>query len=562
MSVPVLDGISIQYDDAVAALSSPLHQARTSKALKESAARRTKTVEDMREYLKRISLTTIPSNVVHVTGTKGKGSTACMCEAILRERYGQTTGLFTSPHLLDIRERIRVNGKPISQAIFGEAYWQVRRRLEAHKVSEEDELPTPPGYFRMLTLMSLYVFGHYQPRIDVVVLEVGIGGRYDASNILDMEARNVVCGVTLLDLDHTRVLGNSLEQIAWEKGGIFQVRKGSSEYVSKRPTDDYLECGSSVTPAISENELRDSDKRLFAIDTNSSSVLSVLSNCAAIEGRGKKLYLVSEGQCLPANASLGLQGDHQRINAELAIALCEALTKGMLHPPDDRGPCVMLDALEKASWPGRCQSIQIKADDGPTLNLRLDGAHTKRSLEACLKWFASVSHVESEHEHVEKVLIFNCSHERNPVELLQLLSSSWQSSRRVFDAVFFCRADFERPSMVGISTAAELLHKCGVTLSTNFDNKSEGEAQTWQQTLADIWRHLEASTMLEGSNTKVTVNLNVRDALDQVREFQCFKRIEILVTGSLYIVGSALKAVEWREDVASGDLTNMTSTAR
>jgi folylpolyglutamate synthase len=559
MSVPALDDISLHYEDAVAALSSPLHQARTLENLKEAAARRTKTVEDMREYLKRISLTTLPSNVVHITGTKGKGSTACMCEAILRERYGQTTGLFTSPHLLDIRERIRVNSKPISKAVFAEAYWQVRRRLEAHKVSEEDELTTLPGYFRMLTLMSLYVFGHYEPQIDVVILEVGMGGRYDASNILDMEARNVVCGVTLLDLDHTRVLGNSLEQIAWEKGGIFQVRKGSSEHVSKRPTDDNLHCGSSVTPAESEDELRDSEKRFFAIDTNSSSVLSVLSNCAAMEGRGKKLHLVSEGQSLPANASLGLQGDHQRINAELAIALCEALTKGMLHPPDDRGPCVMRDALEKTSWPGRCQSVRIKADDGTTLNLRLDGAHTKRSLEACLKWFASVSHAES--EQVGKVLIFNCSHERNPVELLHLLVSSLHSSPRVFDAVFFCQADFERPSMVGKSTAAELLHKCGITLSTNFANESEGEAQTWQQTLADVWRHLEASTTLEGSNTKVTANLYVRDALDQIRKFRGSKCIEILVTGSLYIVGSALEAVNWKEDVASGELTSMTSTA-
>jgi folylpolyglutamate synthase len=559
MSVSVRDDISRHYDDVVAALSSPLHQARTPEALKEAAARRTKTVEDMQEYVKRISLTTLPSNIVHITGTKGKGSTACMCEAILRECYGQTTGLYTSPHLMDVRERIRVNGKPISQAVFGEAYWQVRRRLEAYKVSEEGELPTLPGYFRMLTLMALYVFGHYEPQIDVVILEVGMGGRHDATNILDMDGRNVVCGVTLLDLDHTRVLGNTLEQIAWEKGGIFQVRKGSCENVSKRPTGDHLDCDSFGAPAVSQGELKDSDKRLFVVDTNSSSVLSVLGNCAAIEGRGKKLHLVSEGRSLPANASLGLQGDHQRINAELAIALCEALTKGMLHPPDDRGPCGMRNALENASWPGRCQSVQIKAKDGRTLNLRLDGAHTKKSLEACLKWFASVSHVES--EQVERVLIFYCSHERNPVELLQLLLSSRQSSTRVFDAVFFCHADFERPSMVGKLTVAELLQKCGITWSTNLDNEREGEAQTWQETLADVWRHLEASTALEGSITKVTANLNVRDAIDQIREFRGSKQIEILATGSLYIVGSALEAANWREDVAPGKLTSMASTA-
>jgi folylpolyglutamate synthase len=558
MSSCVKDDVSCHYDDAVAALYSPLHQSRTTEALKKAAARRTKTVEDMREYMKRISLTTLPSNVVHITGTKGKGSTACMCEAILRERYSQTTGLFSSPHLLDVRERIRVNGKPISQAVFGEAYWEVRRRLEAFNASDDEELPILPGYFRMLMLMALYVFGGYEPRIDVVILEVGMGGRYDATNILDMEGRNVVCGVTLLDLDHTRVLGNTLEQIAWEKGGIFQVRKGgSSEFVSKRPTDDLVICGSSMATAVNQGEDSFVCARLFSLDTNSSSVLSVLSNCAAIEGRGKKLFLVSEGQSLPANASLGLQGDHQRINAELALALCASLTKGMLYPPVDRGSSVMLDALEDASWPGRCQSVHMEADDGTTLNLRLDGAHTKKSLQACLKWFTSISDVDAEEAH--KVLIFNCSHERNPVELLQLLVSSKQSSTRVFDAVFFCRANFERPSMVGKSTAAELLQKCGITWSANWTDEREGVVCTWQDTLADVWRHLEASTGLEVPNTKVTANLNIHDALGQIRRFRDHERIEILVTGSLYIVGSALEAVNWMEDAAPGKL--MTSTA-
>ena len=547
------DDVSRRYDDAVAALYSPLHQSRTTGALKKAADRRTKTIEDMREYMKRISLTTLPSNVVHITGTKGKGSTACMCEAVLRERYSQTTGLFTSPHLLDVRERIRVNGKPISQAVFGEAYWEVRRRLEAFNASDVEELPILPGYFRMLMLMALYVFGNYEPRIDVVILEVGMGGRYDATNILDMEGRNVVCGVTLLDFDHTRVLGNTLEQIAWEKGGIFQVRKGeSSEDVSKRPTDDLLNCASSVATVVNQGEASFVCKRLFAIDTNSSSVLSVLSNCAATEGRGKKLHLVSVGQSLPANASLGLQGDHQRINAELAIALCESLTEGMLHPPDDRGSSVMLGALENASWPGRCQSVHMEADDGTSLNLRLDGAHTKKSLQACLKWFTSVSDVES--EEVYKVLIFSCSHERNPVELLQLLVSSRQSSTLVFDAVFFCQADFERPSMVGKSTAAELLQKCGITWSANWTNEKEGEVCTWQDTLADVWRHLEASTGLEVPDTEVTANLNIRDALNKIRGFRNYERIEVLVTGSLYIVGSALEAANWREDAAPGKL--------
>ena len=533
-----------RHDDAVAALYSPLHQARTPEALKQSALRRTKTVDDMREYMRRIQLSpdALPANVVHITGTKGKGSTACMCESILRERYQLNTGLFTSPHLVDIRERIRVGGKPISKAVFAEAYWQVRQRLEEYK-DTNDDLPALPGYFRMMALMALYVFSHYEPPIDVVILEVGMGGRYDATNILDTDQRNVVCGVTLLDFDHTRVLGDTIEKIAWEKGGIFQVKKGST-HVSKRPSDGtYEPSGMATVTKVSE-------KRLFALDTNTESAISVLRTCAAIEGQGQMLYLVSEGQSLPATISLGLQGDHQRINAELSVALSEALIKSMLIAPErDRGSSAMHLALENASWPGRCQSVELKAVDGTPLNLRLDGAHTPKSIEACLKWFLSVSGGES--ENVNRVLIFNCSHERSPVALLEQLASC----RPQFAAIYFCRADFERPSMVGKSTARELLEKSGITFEENMER--EGEASTWQDTLAEVWRSLETMASTDGQEVapaKITVNLNMRDAIDEIQRSTGHERLEVLVTGSLYIVGSALDAVRWTEEVAFGSL--------
>ena len=148
------------FESGIEALYSPLHQSATKEAIQAASARRTSTVSDMRTYLQRIGLPLTAfgrKKLVHITGTKGKGSTACLVEGILRNAYGLRTGLFTSPHLVDIRERIRINGRPVSKQVFGEVYWKLRRRLEdsaaATDTEKGAELPILPGYFRMLALM-------------------------------------------------------------------------------------------------------------------------------------------------------------------------------------------------------------------------------------------------------------------------------------------------------------------------------------------------------------------------------------------------------------------------
>ena len=125
------------YDNAVAALFSPLHQSQTPDEIRRAAQRRTQTPTDMRRYLSRLHVSLdntkahpLCPNIVHITGTKGKGSTAAICESVLRSRDGLTTGLFTSPHLVDIRERIQIGGQPVSKQIFADAYWEIRRRFE------------------------------------------------------------------------------------------------------------------------------------------------------------------------------------------------------------------------------------------------------------------------------------------------------------------------------------------------------------------------------------------------------------------------------------------------
>ena len=415
------------YESALSALMSPVHQATTPAAIRLTSKRRTRTPRDVRTYLRRIGLlppprrrptrarrpsaaspsggggsevsnddprepSPLPRNVVHIAGTKGKGSTSSMVESILRNAHGMNTGMFTSPHLVIVRERIRINGLPISEAEFGDAYWTVRERLErwegrrweeeggegaAIRGSEDDDDPPPavPGYFRMLTLMAFLTFSYHTfpdgRKIDAMVLEVGMGGRYDATNVLDHcfddERMNCVCGVTLIDLDHTRVLGTTPEQIAWEKGGIFLARKGGKEEdeeedagrdrVTPRPLSlgndaeaaatgplDRRRDGRSRARRQTATTTEDCPPRFFTTSSNPPGVLGILTMCAKNEGCDEPLVVVGgiddadkeeeDGDDREGGGSglrgceIGLAGEHQRVNAGLAVALCQRLTLG------------------------------------------------------------------------------------------------------------------------------------------------------------------------------------------------------------------------------------------
>lgn len=308
------DDDDTMYQSAVDALLSPTHQSKTKEEIMAASKRRTKTISDMRYYWSKIvngrtGTTTATTKetkhsfppMIHVTGTKGKGSTCCFVESILRH-HGYRTGLFTSPHLLDIRERIRIDGRPIHRHDFADAYWSVRRSLEGNNHSRDDDIsnddppPTLPGYFRMLTLMAYYVFA-YQRRhkLDVWIVEVGMGGRYDATNFFDDHCfQTKICGVTLLDYDHVRILGDTLEKIAWEKGGIFAVDKTSTTNVSPRPCELSEKEEDEDDPTIEKSDIDDDSNeqltsRLFILDNNTQGVVRMMKCCARIEGEQSKL---------------------------------------------------------------------------------------------------------------------------------------------------------------------------------------------------------------------------------------------------------------------------------
>ena len=505
------------FESAVQALLSPLHQASTKEEIAKSAQRRTKTVEDMRHYWAKLKPALhFPQRIIHITGTKGKGSTACMCESILR-KHGFSTGLFTSPHLMDIRERIRWNGLPIHPNIFGSVYWKVRNDLEECSEEEdpvddhehEDQFPKQlPGYFRMLTLMALHTFCRLE--VDVMILEVGMGGRYDATNFLGELPNTVrVCGVTLLDLDHTRILGNTLEQIAWEKGAIFAVDKTSKQAISPKPnlqrdsnrehetTKDWETPEPVLIPSSKKQKLAVS---FFVLDSNTPGVLEVLRQCATVEGQGGGVELVDANGAALRSAlqerPLGLAGQHQYGNATLAVHLCQTVMGEKVGNVPGSGislnDSTTLEALSSASWPARCQTVLRKP-----FTFLLDGAHTPHSMGATVEWFTQTMNGNIERKttssRTRPVLVFTCSHERNPVELLNLLVPAH------FSKVYFAKANSSRPSPISIPSATELLQSQNICVRSELLplSKKDGVV-TWQETLASIWKHLVMDT--DGNN--------------------------------------------------------------
>ena len=305
------------------------------------------------------------------------------------------------------RERIRIDGVPLSEDDFARFFWEVWDRLETNSERKFEVTPLRPIYFRFMTLLAFHVF--ITERVAATLLEVGIGGMYDSTNIV---SHPIVTGVTPLGLDHTAILGNTIEEIAVQKAGIFK---------SGAPA---------MTTAQPENAL--DAMRAYAEKVNVS-----------------KFEVVPELACLKSVA-LGLPGMHQRTNASLAVALVRAFAEseaGKSIVPD-AADALQTDgsqvsnkavkALETAFWPGRCQVVPALETAGATYFL--DGAHTIESIQFCVRWYLD----QVLHSPEKRVLVFNCTNMRSGTTLLGALIG--ELKHRVpkddiptfFSRVYFC----------------------------------------------------------------------------------------------------------------------------
>jgi folylpolyglutamate synthase len=482
-----------------------------------------------------------------------------------------------------------MNGKLVSKEVFGLAYWTVRVRLEEAAKSDTDnntdtgDVPTMPGYFRMLTLMALHIFCTSQsPRIDVILLEAGMGGRYDATNVVEpivprkghtRHGRLLVRGVTVLDYDHVRILGSKLEQIAWEKGGIY-IRDKSLFIGSDDGGYDAFTATAAVVDDSNEEKRQppegEENDVVFANGNNSLHVLKVLNRIAVENGSCLDIIIAEDDSKFD---DIGLKGAQKKDNAALALAMCQyAAEKCRLELSHDGSG--VLSALAESFWPGRWHTVPLPVPTQSGHNdskesrvtLRCDGAHTPISMEACTRWFREVTTTNDEDGSpliVKRVLVFNCSHERNPIPLLYSLCKS-----DMFDSVFFCHADCERPSAVpkeledgwtrehlplddvsgGMVTITfeEMIESLSKLKNSGPTKSSE---TTWQATLGYLWSVMEAYHRRDGDGSlrPVTIGLSVKEALASIQDEDSEHRIEVCVTGSLYIVGSALAAAGWEE---------------
>jgi len=311
-----------------------------------------------------------------IGGTNGKGSVASMLDAILG-RAGIRAGLYTSPHLVRPNERIRIAGDDIPTSDLG-------RHLEAVRAAIEDALAagtlcTHPSFFEVLTAAALRSFR--EAAVDVAVLEVGLGGRLDATNIVDASVSVIVT----VDLDHTDRLGATVEQIAREKAGIIKPR---------RP----LVTGVRQPEAL--HVLRQACARgsSHLIDAHADSELVVHADGT---------FDVTTGRLRYESLRSALPGRHQMENARVAILALETLSLelGLSVPPE-----AVREGVAATRWPGRLQWI---ASAPPLL---LDGAHNPAGAHA-------LSDYLREHPGSRPVLVFASMKEKGAASILEILAN-------------------------------------------------------------------------------------------------------------------------------------------
>lgn len=261
---------------------------------------------------------------IHVAGTNGKGSTCAMLESIYRAA-GRRVGLYTSPHLVSFRERIQVNRRPIAEPDVA--------RLVANAQPWLREFPqeTHPTFFEVVTVLALRYFVEQQ--CDLVIWETGLGGRLDATNIVTPLA----AVITNVQFDHEKWLGHTLKQIAFEKAGIIKPR----------------------VPVLTA--------------TDAPEALAVICETAARLAAPLTVVAWPEASRPPLDRlELPLLGDHQRLNAALALATVRALADTWPVPE-----AALCDGLSNVNWPGRFQVVR----PAPDRLIVLDGAHNPAGAE-------------------------------------------------------------------------------------------------------------------------------------------------------------------------------------
>lgn len=407
-------------------------------------------------------------------------------------------------------------------------------RLEAaaKETNTPADVPTKPVYFRYLTLMAFHAY--LQEGVDSAVIECGIGGEYDSTNIL---TKPTVSAVTSLGIDHTAMLGSTLPEIAWHKAGIFKE-------------------GSIAITAPQKEE-----------------AISVLKQRS--EEKGLSLHVVDVHPALINNeVTLGLSADFQKTNASVAIAAAAAHLRSLGHTsiedPVASSPIPLPEkfktGLEKVRWPGRCET---RHEAG--VAWYIDGGHTLDSIEMTGSWFADqIKASKNSNTSQRRVLVFN-QQTRDAKALVKALHEalvagigadpSTTDVANIFTHVIFCtnktyNAGY-KPDLVSINT-----------------NRAEVDELAVQKALGQAWAEIDPSA-------SISIHSSIEDAINDARKHaQKWRNVSgqdsstyetpVLITGSLHLVGGAIDVLEndnvnletrrWTEPTDGMDMKRRKST--
>ncbi len=340
-------------------------------------------LERMRALLRRLGDPQERVRLVHVTGTKGKGSTCAMLDSILRAA-GYRVGLFTSPHLEHVEERMQVDGVPISRAELAALITEVA--VAVRDMEAEPGLP-PPTFFEIGTALGFLHF--VRRRCEVAVIEVGLGGRFDSTNA----CRPLVSVITNIGLDHTAQLGNTLEEIAFQKAGIIKPRVPAVSGVTQ-------DGPRAVIRRVAEEvgaplwEVREEPTPNPSLQGGEKA--NATSYSPSLQGGGWGVGL-----------RVALPGAHQLQNARIAVEAVERLREAGMPIPD----AAVARGLAEVKWPARVERVRER----PTVIL--DTAHNVPSADALVSTLRESFPVSG-----AKRLVFAVSSDKPYPEMLRVLA--------------------------------------------------------------------------------------------------------------------------------------------
>jgi dihydrofolate synthase/folylpolyglutamate synthase len=333
------------------------------------------TLEHTKTFLKRLGNPAADRKIVHVAGTNGKGSVCAYLQAILMAE-GKRTGFFTSPHLVSVNERIRVDNIQIDNETFLKVF---RKVLKIVRQMVEDGIEHP-SYFEFLFGMGMTAFA--ETDVEYIILETGLGGRLDATNAIDNPALAII---TSISLDHTAILGDTIEKIAGEKAGIIKPgvpvffdgsSKKAAEVIKAKASELGVSCREVTKNAY---EIQEVHRKYIAFSRRSAYDKDVIFQ-------------------------VPMCGCYQAMNAELALETSEYLLAGEeIHM--DRWK----EALAELHWEGRMERVGA--------HITVDGAHNPGAMEAFVE---SVKALD-ESERGEMVLLFSAVSDKKYDQMIEYL---------------------------------------------------------------------------------------------------------------------------------------------